>query len=64
MWMFLHKLTCSPNVRMIQYSLDVYMLSALAEGLDPSAAERVFGSRQATIISLSDTRWGARPHLA
>jgi len=28
------------------------VLSALAEGLDPSAAERVFGSRQATI-----TRW-------
>ncbi len=27
------------------------VLSALAEGLDPSAAERVFGSRQATIIT-------------
>ncbi len=27
------------------------VLSALAEGLDPSAAERVFGSRQATISS-------------
>ena len=27
------------------------MLSALAEGLDPSAAERVFGFRQATIIT-------------
>jgi hypothetical protein len=32
------------------------VLSALAEGLDPSAAERVFGYRQATITSLSDTR--------
>src|SRR2546427_8412279 len=29
------------------------VLSALAEGLDPSAAERVFGFRQATITSLS-----------
>ena len=27
------------------------VLSALAEGLDPSAAERVFGSRQATITT-------------
>jgi len=27
------------------------VLSALAEGLDPSAAERVFGYRQATIIT-------------
>jgi hypothetical protein len=27
------------------------VLSALAEGLDPSAAERVFGSRHATIIT-------------
>jgi hypothetical protein len=27
------------------------VLSALAEGLDPSAAERVFGFRQATIIT-------------
>jgi transposase-like protein len=31
------------------------VLSALAEGLDPSAAERVFGYRQATI-----TRWLTR----
>ena len=31
------------------------VLSALAEGLDPSAAERIFGSRQATI-----TTWLAR----
>src|SRR5215472_10975763 len=31
------------------------VLSALAEGLDPSAAARVFGSRQATI-----TRWLTR----
>ncbi|TMD37614.1 MAG: IS1 family transposase [Chloroflexi bacterium] len=29
------------------------VLSALAEGLDPSAASRVFGFRQATITSLS-----------
>jgi transposase-like protein len=29
------------------------VLAALAEGLDPSAAERVFGFRQATITSLS-----------
>ncbi len=36
------------------------VLTALAEGLDPSAAERVFGSRQATITSLSDSCWGAR----
>jgi transposase-like protein len=27
------------------------VLTALAEGLDPSAAERVFGSRQATIMT-------------
>ena len=33
------------------------VLSALAEGLDPSAAERVFGFRQATITSLSNSRW-------
>jgi len=31
------------------------VLAALAEGLDPSAAERVFGSRQSTI-----TRWLTR----
>jgi transposase-like protein len=35
------------------------VLSALAEGLDPSAAERVFGFRQATITRLSDSRWRA-----
>jgi transposase-like protein len=40
------------------------VLSALAEGLDASAAERVFGSRQATIISLSDTRGLARTNPA
>jgi hypothetical protein len=33
------------------------VLTALAEGLDPSAAERVFGYRQATITSLSVARW-------
>ena len=32
-------------------SLVAMVLSALAEGLDPSAAERVFGSRQATITT-------------
>ncbi len=32
------------------------VLSALAEGLDPSAAERVFGFRQTTITSLSHSR--------
>ena len=32
------------------------VLTALAEGLDPSAAERVFGFRQATITSLSLAR--------
>ena len=36
------------------------VLSALAEGLDPSAAERVFGYRQSTITSLSDPCWTAR----
>jgi transposase-like protein len=40
------------------------VLSALAEGLDPSAAERVFGFRQATISSLSDSRWRARANHA
>src|SRR5260370_10079029 len=32
------------------------VLTALDEGLDSSAAERVFGYRQATITSLSDSR--------
>src|SRR2546430_3815734 len=36
------------------------VLSALSEGLDPSAAERVFGSRQATITSLSHSGRQAR----
>jgi transposase-like protein len=40
------------------------VLSALAEGLDPSAAERVFGFRQATITSLSVPRWGTRSDVA
>ncbi|MGZ3647375.1 MAG: hypothetical protein ACXVCM_26390, partial [Ktedonobacteraceae bacterium] len=40
------------------------VLTALAEGLDPSAAERVFGYRQATITSLSDARWATCPGLA
>jgi hypothetical protein len=33
------------------------VLTALAEGLDPSAAERVFGFRPATITSLSVACW-------
>jgi hypothetical protein len=40
------------------------VLSALTEGLDPSAAERVFGYRQATIISPSDARKGTCADLA
>jgi hypothetical protein len=40
------------------------VLSALAEGLDASAAERVFGYRQATITSLSDARRGTCTNLA
>ena len=40
------------------------VLTALAEGLDPSAAERVFGYRQATITSLSHSRWGTCPDVA
>jgi hypothetical protein len=40
------------------------VLTALAEGLDPSAAERVFGYRQATITSLSGSRWGTCTDLA
>jgi len=40
------------------------VLTALAEGLDPSAAARVFGFRPATITSLSDSRWRARADLA
>jgi len=35
------------------------VLTALAGGLDPSAAERVFGFRQATITSLSVPCWRA-----
>src|SRR5215470_10702181 len=40
------------------------VLAALAEGLDPSAAERIFGNCQATITSLSDSCWRARAALA
>jgi hypothetical protein len=40
------------------------VLSARASGLDASAAERVFGYRQATITSLSDSRWRVRTDLA
>ena len=39
------------------------VLTALAEGLNPSAAERVFGYRQITITSLSDSRGLARSDL-
>ena len=47
----------TPLYRLKTPSQQVAMvLSALAEGLDPSAASRVFGSRQATITSLSDAR--------
>ena len=40
------------------------VLTALAEGLDPSAAERVFSYRQATITSLSGSCWGTCTDLA
>ena len=48
----------TPLYRLKTPSRQVAMvLTALAEGLDPSAAERVFGCRQPTITSLSVTRW-------
>jgi hypothetical protein len=40
------------------------VLAARACGLDPSAASRVFGFRQATITSLSDSRWESCTDLA
>src|SRR5215470_16043782 len=40
------------------------VLSALAEGLDPSAAERVFGFRQATITTWLSRAARARTHPA
>jgi transposase-like protein len=40
------------------------VLSALSEGLDPSAAERVFGSRQATLTSLSHSCRGTCTDVA
>jgi hypothetical protein len=40
------------------------VLTARAFGLDPSAAERIFGYRQATITSLSVPRWRACSDLA
>lgn len=40
------------------------VLSALAEGLDPSAAERVFGFRHATITTWLSRAARARTHLA
>jgi hypothetical protein len=55
----------TPLYRLKTPSQQVAMvLSALAEGLDPSAAERVFGYRQATITSLSDSRRGTCTGLA
>jgi hypothetical protein len=51
----------TPLYRLKPPSQQVAMvLTALAEGLDPSAAERVFGYRQATVTSLSDARGLAR----
>jgi len=51
----------TPLYRLKTPSYQVAMvLAALAEGLDASAAERVFGYRQATITSLSDSRWRTR----
>ena len=40
------------------------VLTALAEGLDPSAAERVFGYRQATITAWLSRGFRARTDLA
>jgi len=55
----------TPLYRLKTPSRQVAMvLTALAEGLDPSAAERVFGYRQATITSLSDSRGLACSDLA
>jgi transposase-like protein len=48
--------TPSPQIAMV--------LSALAEGLDPSAAERVFGSRQAPIITWLSRAARARSDVA
>jgi transposase-like protein len=55
----------TPLYRLKTPSRQVAMvLTALAEGLDPSAAERVFGYRQATILSLSDSCWRTCADLA
>jgi transposase-like protein len=55
----------TPLYRLKTPSQQVAMvLTVLAEGLDPSAAERVFGYRQTTITSLSVPRWRARSDLA
>ncbi len=40
------------------------VLTALAEGLDPSAAERIFGYRQATITAWLTRGFRARADLA
>jgi hypothetical protein len=57
----LHALLSSENPFPCRIAI---VLSALAEGLDPSAAERVFGYRQATITSLSLPSWRARTNSA
>jgi transposase-like protein len=55
----------TPLYRLKTPSQQVAMvLSALAEGLDQSAAERVFGSRQATITSLSHSCRGTCTDVA
>ena len=48
-----HPLVPSENLLSCRVAM---VLTALVEGLDSSAAERVFGYRQATITSLSDSR--------
>src|SRR5262249_15589811 len=53
-----HPLVSPENRRLSQVAV---VLSALAEGLDPSAAERVFGFRQATITTWL-TRAGLHAH--
>ena len=55
----------TPLYRLKTPSQQVAMvLTARAFGLDPSAAERVFGYRQATITRLSGSRWRVRTDLA
>jgi hypothetical protein len=55
----------TPLYRLKTSSQQIAMvLSALAEGLDPSAAERVFGFRQATIPTWLSRAARARAHPA